>query len=441
MILKIVLEADPIVKSMIGIQERLDTEYRKFTYTIECTVDDGYLIYNTLTCELIFVESLSSDENIFNELIKRWFYVPLRYNDYQLARRIKTLRQLVYKSEFRNNNNATVNKYWILTTTNCNARCFYCHEKGIPKSNMSFDTAQKIIDYIELQKEKKIHIMWYGGEPLFNSGIIDFVSESLLKLNISFTCSMISNGILFDSTLSRKANSLWNLKDAQITIDGMGETYNKIKAYVYDNIKDPFCVVINNIESLLEEGVNIRIRLNIDEYNSEELFKLVDFLYEKFGKYSNFSVYSAPLFEECLGTSYKRKPDARKKIYRLHYELSEHIRSYNFLTKSSLPRVLRSQMRCIAVSNVRVVFPDGQLAFCHDYSEGVFSGNIMGREPSLDERLKYTEVIEDTDKCISCTKYPHCIRLKKCFDNKCDDESIDEWIWKTKNEMRWEYEK
>ena len=62
-------------------------------------------------------------------------------------------------------------------------------------------------------------------------------------------------------------------------------------------------------------------------------------------------------------------------------------------------------------------------------------------EPTWDERMEYTECIEDKEECEKCVKYPQCIRLKKCFDNKCNEDLIYEWIWVTKNEMMWEYEK
>lgn len=36
----------------------------------------------------------------------------------------------------------------IWTTTGCNARCFYCFEKGIKSINMNMETAAYVINYI-----------------------------------------------------------------------------------------------------------------------------------------------------------------------------------------------------------------------------------------------------------------------------------------------------
>lgn len=432
---------DPIVASIIGVQKRGQGGYRWFTYVIISECDEGRLIYNTLTCELLLIRLDISNDYIQDQLIARWFMVPEEFDDYSFTKQTKSLRQLVYKSELKNRRNDAIQRFWILTTTYCNANCFYCHEKGIPKTQMTLDVAKKVIEYIKKQGEKKIHIMWYGGEPLVNSPIIDYISEKLLDNEIEVESSMISNGILFDSQMAKKSAQLWGLKDIQITLDGMSTTYNKVKAYFDKSISNPFDIVVENIGFLLNNKVNVRVRLNLDEHNKDELSNLIDYLYSKFGTYRNFTMYSAPLFEECLGTSYKRQLEERRNIYRIHRDLSEKIKKYNVLTRTELPKVLKSQTRCIAVSSVRVIFPDGQFAFCHDYSDGIMSGDIYGNEPSWDERMEYTKVLGDSEKCRRCAKYPQCIRFEKCFDNKCDEELINEWEWVTRNEMFWEYEK
>ena len=66
----------------------------------------------------------------------------------------------------------------ILTTTDCNARCHYCYEKGIQKEHLSLRTQQRIIDIIKEQfsRGKRIHISWFGGEPLLALDKIKYFS-------------------------------------------------------------------------------------------------------------------------------------------------------------------------------------------------------------------------------------------------------------------------
>ena len=438
--ISIVLQ-DAIIKSIIGVQKKNSDAYRCSRFVLRKDAKEGELLYHTLTCELIFLSPEETDESVLDELISRWFYVPEESDDYAFARKVKRLRQLVYRADAKKKMHLPTERYWILTTTNCNAHCFYCHEHGIPPMHMSQQTARDVVQYIEKQSAKKqIHIMWYGGEPLINTEIIDTISAGIREKGIEYASSMISNGFAFDAPMVQKAVDLWCLKEVQITLDGLEATYNKVKSYSAREEGSPFYRVLNNITLLLENSVNVKIRLNIDSYNAEELSELADLLIERFKEYSGFSVYSAPLMEDCLGTTNKRSDLQRQQVYEAHYCLSEKLGSAGVLFKTELARAMRSEMRCIAVSNVKVIFPQGQLAFCHDYAQGVLSGSIYEEEPEEKERMEYTKCLPEKDECRTCVKYPQCVRLEKCFNNKCNKEMIQEWIWKTQNEMLWEYE-
>jgi sulfatase maturation enzyme AslB (radical SAM superfamily) len=102
--------------------------------------------------------------------------------------------------------------YTILTTTDCNARCFYCYEKGIRRLPMSRETADKTVAFIkEHCGEKSVNISWFGGEPLFNSEVIDIIIGYLKENNIKYISTMVTNGYLFDEKLIFKAKNFWNL--------------------------------------------------------------------------------------------------------------------------------------------------------------------------------------------------------------------------------------
>lgn len=438
----VIVNPDPVIETIIGTQEIKDIEYCWSQYVLRKEYDDGLLVYNTLTCELIFLISKEKQDLELNQqLIKKWFLVPKDFDEFPCAKKIKRIRQLVYKSKIKNNMNMSIEKIWILTTTACNAHCFYCHENGIPYMHMSNKTAEDITRYIEKKCfNKNIHIVWYGGEPTLNEKVIDIISQTMKRKGIVYTSSMISNGYLFDEQMVQKSIDLWNLEEIQITLDGLEKTYNSVKGYIYQDC-NPFFKVLNNIYLLLKNRVKVKVRLNIDDYNEEELFDLSDLLINKFGNYFNFSIYSAPLFEECLGTNNKRSDIKRKRVYEAHYKLSEKLKHANVIFKTEISRMMPSETRCVAISNVPVVFPDGQLAFCHDYVPGILSGDIYTNEPSLNKCIEYTKCLLEKNECRDCIRYPQCVRLEKCFNNQCNIEIINEWIWKTKNEMIWEYEK
>lgn len=438
-----VTQQDPVVKSVLGCQDVADLKYRWSQYVITRETYGGSLLYNTLTCEMLFMTDSEQKEAMTDsELIRRWFLFPEGYDDHSLAKKVRSIRQLVYKADARKEKERSIDRFWILTTTGCNARCFYCHEHGIPEMSMTQDTAERVIEYIgENDRTGNVHIMWYGGEPLINQGVIDHISGKLREQGFTYTSSMISNGFLFDETTSKKAADLWHLNEVQITLDGLEETYNRVKAYKYETEESPFLRVLNNIAALLDAEVRVKVRLNIDRYNKQELFDLSELLIDRFRGHQGFSIYTAPLMETCLGTKNDRTEQQRREVYEAHYQLSEKLRSEGVLHRTELPKVLRSEMRCIAVSDVRVIFPDGQLAFCHDYSDGILSGNIFGNDPAREERLEYTKCLPEKEECGTCARYPQCVRFVKCFNNQCNKEIINEWKWVTMNEMLWEYEK
>jgi len=173
---------DPIISSIIGKQNVKDSTHRWFSYVLRRSYKEGLLLYNVLTCELVFIKNDINNGTIRKQLIEKWFLVPDDFNDYEFAKKNKALRQLVYKAESNRNRNKAIEKFWILTTTDCNARCFYCHENGIPKMHMNIETANQIVEYIKKQGLSKINIMWYGGEPLLNFDVINYITENFARM-------------------------------------------------------------------------------------------------------------------------------------------------------------------------------------------------------------------------------------------------------------------
>lgn len=170
----------------------------------------------------------------------------------------------------------------ILTTSDCNARCYYCYEKGIKKQPMTLETAQQVYNYIITNRNgKNVCLHWFGGEPLYNAEIIDYICERLKEDGIKYTSYMITNGFLIGENKS-KIRGLWNLKRLQITIDAIGDEYNKIKNYIYKGV-DAFETVINNIEWLLNNDICVAVRINYDPNKIEIAKDTLKYLHEKFG--------------------------------------------------------------------------------------------------------------------------------------------------------------
>ncbi len=107
---------------------------------------DEYLVYNTHTTAFvilnedkfneIFEHDNYSDEQTIDALVKMGFLVNRNVNELEL---LDSLRRKAMDDPVQN---AT-----ILTTTNCNARCYYCFESGIDRYDMTEETADAVIRY------------------------------------------------------------------------------------------------------------------------------------------------------------------------------------------------------------------------------------------------------------------------------------------------------
>lgn len=182
----------------------------------------------------------------------------------------------------------------VFTTTNCNARCSYCFQKGAKRIVPNKTIEQNIVKLICKNRDKSIHIKWFGGEPLLNVGMIDRISSQLDALGIAFSSSMISNGYLIKQYIDKV--SAWKLKRIQITLDGINEKYNSVKNYVVTTDSNPFRTVISGIKKLLDIGVFVSIRLNFDKTNFEDILECISYLHREIGNPPNLSVYSHNIF-------------------------------------------------------------------------------------------------------------------------------------------------
>ena len=238
-------------EQIVGRQKRVDGErYRLMTYVVQQPVTDGLLLYNTLTCSMVLLQpDEAADITAQRELIDRWFLVPQGHDDRKLCRQVRQMVALLKPAA------KTISTYIILPTTGCNARCFYCFEKGTKSVSMTAETASKVVHYIVAHRgDEEVSLKWFGGEPLVNAKVIDQICTELREQGVPFRSIMTSNGYLFDADKVQRAKDLWQLRRVQITLDGTEQTYNRVKAYVYQGV-NAFERVLQNIGMLIATGI------------------------------------------------------------------------------------------------------------------------------------------------------------------------------------------
>lgn len=412
---------------MIGIQSvRLNALYRYANFTLKTDCEDGFLLHNTLTGEVLFFDNQEDVENNRQLLIEKYYLVTNDFNDIETVEQLRNLLRL-------KNSNKGIFSYTILPTTCCNARCFYCFENGIKKYPMTKEVAEDSVQYILSHRHNmSVKLRWFGGEPLLGKNIIDYICNRLMDEDVPFYSTMLSNGYLFDDEVIKKAKSLWNLKSLQITLDGTEEVYNRIKAYV--GIKDSaFNKVLDNIDKLLDNEIRIQVRLNMDSHNAEDLSNLIDMLGDRYKGKKGISVYVAKLFDD------EDKKDAElKEIW--YHKLVNKLRE-NKIGGYSRKLSKLKYSSCMADTYDHIIInPNGELAKCEHYCEEKLVGNIYSDEINQ-EMINYWKETEKGEICNTCPLQPSCIILKNCFNTEiCDEYKRDKKIDTIKDTLLHYYE-
>ena len=399
-----ILPAAELVKRILGRQQRqADTDYRLLRFCIQCPIEEGTLLYNPMTLELLLLEAGETAEE---ELIARWFLVPEQQDDRQLAHQVRELAACLQRPVEQ------VTAYTIFPTTDCNARCYYCFEQGCQRKNMSEDTARQAVRYIaDRCGGKGVSLHWFGGEPLLGQKAMDIICRGLKQAGVPYRSSMASNGYLFDDNTLKKAKDLWRLEKVQITLDGTEERYNKAKAFIQPE-GSPFRRVLGNIDQLLKAGIPVSVRLNVGEDNWQDLLCLADQLAQRFGGIKEFGVYPNPLYEKNKEGQWvlPEKGDLTEKYLLVRRRLTE----LNLCSEGRLPKSLQIHHCMAAGDDAVAILPDGSLGCCEHFTDRELFGHIGKKEQDRAMLASWKEPTPPGPECGRCALYPQCFRLKKC---------------------------
>ena len=385
--------------------------YKQSKYNFEYNLNDNYLMFNSYSgsiCELTYDEYQEYNEYLFGGKVQ----FRLIENLYKLGFLIDNEKDETYNLKLLRAKSASQTRnlfFKILTTTGCNAKCSYCYEEGIQPTNMSDSILPNICDFISScikNDTKHITIQWYGGEPLLKMDIIEKLTKQLLevfkKKEVSYSFTMISNGILLNSELIKRLKNENFIERIQITLDGYQEVYSNRKKYV-SNLNDPFEVIIDNIDQLCLNGIKVDIRLNYDKENYFSILDLIDFLGLKYAKSKFANVYPFPIY----GTYETIAIDSRRKNVTGKDELLAIIQ---LLVRNNLFKIPELKLRknsCIATNlSSYYVLPDGNLLKCMMGTSDIVGNVSQGIEINASFN-KWSE-LKLSEECTNCKILPLC---------------------------------
>lgn len=214
------------------------------------------------------------DKRLISDLYEGLFLVDEGYNE------TKEFIKMRYQSNF-SSEQGTI---YYIPTFNCNFRCTYCFEQDTVQSPMTTNTIVSdenvhlqvlwIKEWIIKKNIKRVKVIFFGGEPMI--GLKKILLFMNLMADLSSVCkveySMITNGYLITKSNIRELKC-HGLSSVQITIDGPKFIHDQRR--VCANGEGSFDQIMNNIDIVLNEGVGVVIRINIDEDNGAYIVELL----------------------------------------------------------------------------------------------------------------------------------------------------------------------
>ncbi len=437
--MKIIKEAnDKILKFWGSPKMQVNDIYRLMKYVLVCDCEEGMLLQNCVTGELALLDE--DEANVVNhlplnysanmdELIKKHFLVPNYYDDKKSVLQLRNIARLMSSKK-------SITAYTILPTTACNARCFYCYESGVEHVTMTEETAAQLVKYIkEKSGGNKVSLNWFGGEPLLCINQIDKIVNGLKENNVEFTSAITTNGYLFSEKIIRHAKEEWKLFDVQITIDGTEEVYNTTKAYV-NATGSPFLKVLENIGHLLNNGILVKLRVNLSMHNYNDAKTLIDQIADHFSERKLLVPYIALIYEDVGFKPIRYDKTSVVELELKKQELENLIMHYGFPNyQEKLPYL--DTIHCMADNDQAVLInPRGEIGLCEHHIFDNLVGDIFSDGLNSETIVSWKEMFE-IDECDSCALYPSCLTLKKCPIRKtCTAVKQESMINYVKKHMR-----
>ena len=381
-------------------------ELKESAFNIEIKVQDKWIIYNTLTGAMVRLDSklnqvMCHDEKV-QLLIKQGFLIDSVFDE---------INELEVNRKFGIFNlQPEIIHFSIAPTLQCQAKCPYCFEQDLQnKKSITSLTTEYVVSYIEevlkRTRAKELRLNFFGGEPLLvKEKILDIGGE--LKnycenQKIKMNSRLVTNGILLDRKTADLLIRNANVKYVQITLDGMEQTYNKVKGM------NAFNTVISNIIAICEK-IRVIIRLNILPTNREDILKLGRYLLIDCELSNKIEIYLAPV--KCdYGCHISEDQCCSEEMFREFETLFLDTYGKYLKNKSVLPT--RKQRAC-AFENVvnGCIGPEGEIYQCEKTfgrPEYIIGDVIKGKYRSAQE-LDFFQDLDKNCKLRKCPLLPVC---------------------------------
>lgn len=356
----------------------------------ELEVEDKKFIYNDLSMSLISMKS--SSEKLDSKKMKSILGAPC-------------IETKVNNTEPHRD----INRITLCVSNNCNLRCKYCYAQGgdygAVRSLMTIDTAKSFISFCKSNFDSINKIVFFGGEPLLNEKVIDFVCKEITnmyrgeKLKTPKFC-IVTNGTILNPVLLGVIRKY--ISSITVSIDGPEtiHNFNRIRA----NGKGSYSSVVNFIAEIKKIKT---IELSYEATFTQKAIK-EGFDHMKLKQYlkSSFGISGAIVNDSHLDKGYAlsyidsiTREQMRESEFRClpteFWNILEHLIKKN------------NNLFCNVGFNNISVSVNGEIYGCHLLNEksNCSLGNIAGANLYTDmQKFKYaiSHVNKENQDCVNC---------------------------------------
>lgn len=292
-------------------------------------------------------------------------------------------------------------------TMDCNLGCWYCYESHIKDSELSQETAERIIRHLHVRYAqnpfKTLNVSFFGGEPLLKENVVCYLLQASkafcdardISMTVGFTtnCTVLSDHML---------NVLKDYSvDFQITLDGDKAKHDTVRHYKNSDIGS-YDKIINNLHRIATTLRNyvVCLRLNCDDHtldHAQELLDSVDFVDSQHFYMRLHKVWQVDSANIDYGQFLEFIAMARKKGIRTEFQPLTDMKPY----------VCYADIYGCAVINYDGnIFKCSARKFSVDNAEGVLTqdGSILWNVERIQRRLMCVAPVV----CRQCKIYPAC---------------------------------
>jgi uncharacterized protein len=353
-------------------------------------------------------EDVDPAHETVGDLVRCGFIVPHDTDEVDLLRQ-------QYET-FRNDPRQMV--LTIAPTLACNFGCDYCFQgQDKPHGIMSQRVQDAILEMASQASRsiKRLHVAWYGGEPLLALPVIESLSDHLISLcnrsSVAYDAMIVTNGYKLTPQVARSLYSR-QVKSAQVTIDGAAGYHDQRRSLLGG--QPTFARICENLKAVLDEvPLRLSVRINIDVRNFKSIRRVLEhFVSLGLARRKMFGVYFAPVEAitegcHCVADVCMSKGDYGS----LEAELTRY--AYD-LGLAALPYPPRFRGVCGAVRPKGiVVIPNGDLHKCWDtvHMGEHKVGSVFDLDAArVDERANEWRQWSPFENkiCTSCKILPNC---------------------------------